>query len=261
MISHNSGEPLRGRRIVLTRPTGQNERLAQLIAAAGGETIAFPAIAILDAADAAPIAAAADRLHLYDFAVFVSPNAVAKALRAIQERRTWPANVRAVAVGPGSAQALAQHGVSNAIVPEERFDSEGLLDLPAFVDVAEKRIIVFRGEGGRDLLGETLHARGARVDYIACYRRAHPTADAKPLLDAWSRGEVDAVTITSSEGLRNLFDLVGEAGAASLRRTPVFAPHARIAATARALGCQRVVETPAGDDGIVAGLAGFWAKM
>ena len=89
--------------------------------------------------------------------------------------------------------------------------------------------MIFRGDGGRELLGDTLRARGATVDYVECYRRARPAADAGPLVRALERGEIDAVVVSSSEGLRNLFDMVGEAGRQRLQRTPLFAPHARIA--------------------------------
>ena len=112
--------------------------------------------------------------------------------------------------------------------------------------VAGKRVVIFRGEGGRELLGDTLRERGATVDYVACYRRARPKRDTQPLLRAWDNGEIDAVTVSSSEGVRNLFAMLGERGQRWLKRTPVFAPHARIAANARALGCERVTETAPG---------------
>jgi uroporphyrinogen-III synthase len=252
---------LRGRRIVLTRPAGQNERLADLVRAAGGEPVVFPMLEIRAVDDPRPLAAAADRLETYDLAVFVSPNAVEQAMAVIRSRREWPAGLRAATVGTASEQALARHGVSDVIAPTGRFDSEALLELPALAAVAGWRVVIFRGDGGRELLGDTLRGRGAIVDYVACYRRVRPAADPAPLVRALERGEVDAVAVSSSEGLRNLFDMVGEAGRAPLRRTPLFAPHARIAAAARALGCEQVVETGPGDDGIAAALAAFWAKM
>jgi uroporphyrinogen-III synthase len=255
------GAPLRGCRVVVTRPAGQNERLAALIRAAGGEPIVFPALEIVPLADARLLAAAADRLDSYDLAVFVSPSAVDAALAAIRARRAWPAGLKAATVGPGSAQALRRHGVTDVVVPVDRFDSEGLLARRELADVAGRRIVVFRGAGGRELLGETLRGRGATVDHVECYRRARPNADAGPLVRAWQRGEVDAVTVSSSEGLQNLFDLVGAAGQEHLQRTALFVPHARIAAAAHALGCRRVIETAPGDDGIAAALAAFWERM
>lgn len=249
---------LAGRRIVITRPAGQNERLAEMIRAAGGEPIVFPVIEILDLEDTRALAAAADRLDGYQLAVFISPNAVDKAMNVIRARREWPASVRAATMGRASERALARHGVADVIAPSGRFDSEALLDLPALANVAGWRVVIFRGDGGRELLGDTLRERGATVDYVACYRRVRPDADVGPLLERWGRGEIDAVAVSSSEGLRNLYDLVGTPGQAWLKRTPLFAPHARIAENARALGCERVIETGPADDGIFAALAAFW---
>lgn len=259
MTGAGPGGKLRGRRIAITRPAGQNERLAELIRAEGGEPIVFPVLEILDPADVRPLAAAADRLDGYDLAVFVSPSAVEKAMHVIRARREWPAGLKAATVGRGSEQALRRYGVAEVIVPAERFDSEALLDCRELADVAGRRIVVFRGDGGRELLGDTLRQRGATVDYVECYRRVRPSADV--LRGAWDRGEVDAVTISSSEGLRNLFEMLDEPGRQRLKRTALFAPHARIAASARALGCERVIETAAGDAGLAAALAAFWEKM
>jgi len=261
MTAAAPGGRLGGRRIVVTRPAGQNERLAALIRAEGGEPIAFPALEILDPADVRPLAAAIDRLDHYDLAVFVSPSAVEKSMPLIRVRRGWPAGLKAATVGRGSEQALRRYGVAEVIVPVDRFDSEALLDRPELADVAGRRIVVFRGDGGRELLGDTLRSRGATVDYVECYRRGRPNADVSPLLRAWERGEVDAVTISSREGLRNLFDLLGEGGQRQLQRTALFAPHPRIAEHARSLGCQRVIETAPGDEGIAAALAAFWERI
>jgi uroporphyrinogen-III synthase len=252
---------LAGRRVLVTRPAGQTAHLAELIRAAGGEPVLFPALEILDVEDLQPLVALIGRLDAYDLAVFVSANAVDKALDLVQTRRTWPAALRVATVGRGSERALHRHGFAAVIAPDERFDSEGLLDLPELKQVAGKRVLIFRGDGGRDLLGDTLAARGAIVEYAECYRRGRPRADPAPLLALWERRQLDAVTVTSSEGLANLHELLGEAGRRWLLLTPLFAPHERIAAAARALGAQSVVLTDPGDAGLVAGLAVFFAKV
>lgn len=248
---------LAGRRIVVTRPAGQNEGLAEMIRAEGGEPIVFPVLEILDLEDTRTLVAAADRLDAYDLAVFISPNAVDKALNVIRARREWPQRLRAATIGRASEKALARYGVTNAIAPSGRFDSEALLALPQLADVQGWRVVVFRGDGGRELLGDTLRERGATVEYIECYRRVRPIADVEPLLKRWGRGEIDAVTVSSSEGLRNLYDMLGKLGQAWLKRTPLLAPHARIAENARALGCEQVVETGPADEGLCAGLVAF----
>jgi len=248
---------LAGRRIVVTRPAGQNEGLAEMIRAEGGEPIVFPVLEILDLEDTRALVAAADRLEAYDLAVFISPNAVDKALNVIGARREWPERLRAATIGRASEKALARYGVTNVIAPSGRFDSEALLALPQLVDVRGWRVVVFRGDGGRELLGDTLRSRGATVEYVECYRRVRPNADVEPLLKRWGRGEIDAVTVSSSEGLRNLYDMLGKLGQAWLKRTPLLAPHARIAENARALGCERVIETGPADEGLCAGLVAF----
>ncbi len=252
---------LAGRRVVVTRPAGQSTHLAALVRTAGGEPVLFPALEILDAVDLRPVLALVDRLDAFDLAIFVSANAVDKALALVRARRAWPAGLRVATVGRGSERALQRHGFGAVIAPRARFDSEALLDLPELKNAAGKRVVIFRGDTGRELLGDTLVARGAAVEYAECYRRGRPEADAAPLFALWERHELDAFTVTSSEGLANLHDMLGEAGRQCLQQTPLFAPHERIAAAARALGVRTVVLTGPGDEGLVAGLAAFFATV
>jgi uroporphyrinogen-III synthase len=202
-----------------------------------------------------------DRLDAFDWAIFVSPNAVHKALTAITLRRSLPPSLKFAAVGRGTVKALAKFGLNEVAAPA-RFDSEALLELEPMQNVAAKWVAIFRGVGGRDTLADALKARGARVEYAECYRRVVPASDPAPLLAAWNEGGLDAIVVTSSEGVRNLGVLVGAQGRDSLMKTPVFAPHARIARTARELGIATVVETAQGDDGLLAGLqAWFEARI
>ena len=250
--------PLAGRHVVVTRPEAQAASLCRAIEAAGGVPVPFPVLAIFDLEDTAPLAALAQRLGDYDLAVFVSANAIDKALSVILAERPWPAGLKAAVMGKSSERAIARFGITGVIAPTERFDSEALLALPALADMAGKKVIVFRGDAGRELLGDTLQQRGARLDYIACYRRGRPERSPAPLLELWAQHELDAVTLTSSEGLRNLADMLDESGLAQLAATPVFVPHQRIAEEARRLGLRHVISTPPGDDGLVAGLIDFF---
>lgn len=244
------GGPLAGRGIVVTRPVAQAGPLAGMIRAAGGTPIIFPVLEILDTADIQPLVDAIDRLDSFYLAIFISPNAVLRAMNQIAARRAWPVGLRAAAIGKGSVKELKRFGIVKVIAPTRVYDSERLLELPQLQAVTGQRIVIFRGEGGRELLGDTLAARGASVEYVECYRRARPRADAAPLLRAWARNEVHAVLVTSSEGLRNLFEMIGKLGQSWLRRTPLLVPHPRIAAAARELGCTNIVESAPGDDGL-----------
>jgi len=253
--------PLAGRRVVVTRPAGQTAHMEALIRAAGGEPVVFPALEIFDVADLQPVLALIDRLDAFDLAIFISANAVNKALALVRARRVWPAGLRVATVGRGSERELRRGGFAAVIAPSERFDSEALLDQPELKGVQGKRVVIFRGEGGRDLLGDTLSERGAVVEYAECYRRGRPQADVAPLLALAARRELDAITVTSNEGLANLHDMLDQAGSRWFKQTPLFAPHERIAAAARALGVQTVVLTAPGDEGLVAGLIEFFAKV
>ena len=256
-----SSTALAGRRVVVTRPAGQAAHLAALIRAAGGEALLYPVLEIFPIGESAQLRALIEHLETFDLAIFVSANAVNSALALVRARRPWPPALRVATVGRGSERELERHGFAGVIAPRERFDSEGLLALPELARMQGRRVVIFRGEGGRELLGETLAGRGATVEYAECYRRGRPDADPAPLLDRYARQELDAFTVTSSEGLANLHAMLGEAGRQCLQHTPLFAPHERIAAAARALNVRTVVLTGPGDEGLVAGLTGFFAKV
>lgn len=246
--------PLAGRGILITRPAHQAGPLAALIHAAGGRPVIFPALEILDPVDPQPLLDAIERLESYDLAIFISPNAVMRVMERMAGRRTWPAGLRVAAIGKGGAGELERHGIREVIAPQRSFDSEHLLEMPQLQAVSGQRVLLLRGDGGRELLGDTLAARGAQVDYIACYRRARPQADPAPLLQAWVQGGIQATVVTSSEGLRNLFAMLGKPGESLLQHTLLLVPHPRIAAVARELGCREVIETEPGDDGLMEAL-------
>lgn len=156
------------------------------LAAQGATPIHFAAIEIAEPRDVAGLKALIERLPTFDWAIFISPNAVSRALQLMQGwGHEWPPAVRMAAIGRGSARELKKLGFANILVPEGRFDSESLLSLPPMQHIAGQSVVVFRGEGGRELLGDTLKAQGARVEYGECYRRVAPTADVSGLLRTW----------------------------------------------------------------------------
>jgi uroporphyrinogen-III synthase len=236
-----ASDPLRGRAILVTRPREQAQRLARLIEQAGGRAHLLPAIEIEDV----PPPAALGRLQEFDLAIFVSPTAVAKVMPHV---RTVP---RVAAVGAGTRRELEKRGLVNVIAPTTGADSEALLAVPELQNVAGKRIAILRGDGGRALLGDTLAARGARVEHVTCYRRLPPVAPARP----WQPGELAAITVSSGQGLANLFEVLAPE---LLRSTPLFVPHARIAEQARALAVREVVLAGHSDEEMLDALMAYW---
>jgi uroporphyrinogen-III synthase len=251
--------PLAGRAIVVTRPERQAAGLAALIESAGGRALRFPVIAI-ELLRSAELDAVLDRLASCDIAVFISRNAVEQGLARVRERHGWPPGVRAAAIGAGTRRALEAEGFAGVIAPEGPADSEALLAEPALGAVAGKRVVIFRGAGGRETLAETLRSRGAVVDYAECYRRVAPATDLRPLVEDWSRGAVHAVAVSSGEGLANLAGLLGESGRRLLCATPLFVPHARVAEQARSLGIAEVVVCGAADEEVLAALVAYFGR-
>jgi uroporphyrinogen-III synthase len=248
-----------GINVLVTRPAHQAGFLADGIRAIGGNPILFPVLEITDVKDTSSLVALISRLQEFDLAIFVSPNAVNKAMCLINRYGPLPPNLKIAAVGKGSADALKQFGVSQIISPAERFDSEALLELQELQHVTGQRIVIFRGNGGRQLLGDTLIQRGAVIEYAECYYRGKPNVDTTSLLTSWSQGKINAVIITSSEGLHNLFDIIGQLGQQLLKSTPVFTTHERIVQTAKNLGLGNVVKTiAAGDKGLLQGLQDYF---
>ena len=119
--------PLGGRGILVTRPARQAGGIARRIAAIGGTPVIFPAIVILPPADPAPLARAQASLPSYDYAIFVSANAVEY---GVPDPVQWPRRLVAVTPGPGTAEALAAAGIAGARIPATTYDSEGMLALP-----------------------------------------------------------------------------------------------------------------------------------
>lgn len=248
---------LHGVTVVVTRPEHQAGNLRDLIEAAGGKVILFPTLAIAPPQNLPAVLSVLQRLAHFDLAVFISPNAVDYGLRYAAQVGGLPSQLQIAAVGAGTARALQAAGHPPTLVPEHDFNSEALLALAALQQVAGKKVVIFRGEGGREHLADILRSRGAQVEYVQVYRREKPPVDRAVLLEAWARNGISAIVVTSNESLQNLYDMVGSEGQVYLRDTQLVLVSQRAVELARRLGVQRapVVAERAGDDAIVAILA------
>lgn len=244
---------LTGLRVLVTRPSHQAEHLANLVEAHGGQALCVPTIEILPPHDTTTLVARVGRLREFDIAIFVSANAVQKGMELVAAcHGSFPENVVVVCVGLGSVRELQRFEVP-AIVPTTRFDSEGVLALTELQQVRDKGIIIFRGEGGRELLGKALMQRGARVEYAECYRRAKPSRASTRVLQDWKNAKIDIVTATSIDGLRNLFELAGDKQRKALIHTPIVVISQRMADACHELGFETdiLAAAQASDEAIV----------
>jgi uroporphyrinogen-III synthase len=243
-------EPLQGRFIAVTRPPEQAKKLIALIEQAGGQVIPYPLIMLSALDDYSLFAAQLDKLADYDWAIFISSNAVQYGMpRLLQRWAPVPGTLRFAAIGPATAAELKKFGIGDTLTPDNRYDSESLLVLPEMHNVASRKIMIFRGVGGREILGDTLKQRGAHVEFAECYRRTNPQTDIRALQTHWQKDELDAIVVTSSEAMRHLLQL----GAASdwLSSIPLCVNHERVAELPRQHGMRVVVASAPGDEGML----------
>lgn len=256
-------QALEGLGVLVTRPAAQADALCAALHDAGARIHRLPALLIEPLGQAAGHRAAAGPLDHYQFVVFVSVNAVLHGACLLEGG--LPSTTRLLAVGPATAQALAASGHAVDLPPAGHYDSESLLALDCLQHVQGKRVLVVRGEGGREHLAQSLRARGATVGYADVYRRVLPPTT--PLLvaqvaaaeQALRRRELQVVTATSSELLDNTVRLFPEP--ACLATVAWLAGSRRIGQRVRELGFAGdliVAERP-DDAGLVAALL-FWRR-
>jgi uroporphyrinogen-III synthase len=227
------GHELRGIVALVTRPAGQGAALASAIRAAGGEALECPLLDILPLPlEAATLARLLDESST---AIFISTNAVAAALAAVREAGlVWPPGLRALAVGSATRDALIRAGIAAEAGEGTAMNSEELLAHTALAQVEGQQILIFKGEGGRELLAEALRARGARVEECALYRRSLPDGAATLLETLLDSHRVNTFLASSGETLAHLLGLLGRMPAGKVPAEACFVvPGERVAAEAR----------------------------
>ena len=235
---------LTGIGIAITRPIDQAKKLVKLIENAGGLPILFPLIAITPLNDYSEFEAVINEIDGFDWAIFISSNAVQNGMPRLVKHGI-PANLKFAAIGPVTASELNTFGIKQVLTPQNRFDSEALLALSEMQNMQGKKIMLFRGIGGRDVLGDTLKSRGAQVTFAECYQRVNPQTNCDLLAQLYSEKKLHGIVVTSSEAMRYLLDLTGNSD--WLKQVILFVNHARIAENPIQLGLKVAIADTSGD--------------
>jgi uroporphyrinogen-III synthase len=193
---------------------------------------------------------------MVDLAIFVSPTAVRLGVPPLIEKFGSLDGMRLAAVGRSTAVELEKFGLTDVIVPDSSSGGEALAGCPQLGRMANRTVLVVRGEGGNDALETILRERGATVSFLECYRRCLPAADFGAVEPLLRDGRIGAWMATSGEILDNLLHLAGE-NAALLRNTPLFVNHPKVAVRAFSQAVKVIFVTAGGDAGLSAGL-GTW---
>jgi uroporphyrinogen-III synthase len=219
---------------VLTRPAGRNEALSQRLAQAGWEVTIAPALQIELPARAAyaRVPHPAD----YDLIVFVSANAVAGYARQLAQQQVWPSSTVAACVGLTTAQSIREtFGQAVQVLHPAEFDTQDSESLWRVVTAAAKmpqRVLILRGQDGRDWLAEQFMARGLSVEiHVAyCRERATWTPASQTRFSTWAKNDFQPVwLLTSPHGIESVMDQLRQSSSLDwAARCSFIVTHARL---------------------------------
>lgn len=244
---------LKGFGIAITRPVAQARKLSALIRDNGGTPISFPLIDIVPLKNYRAFDNTIQTLETSDWAIFISSNAVQNGMpRVLAQFHALPPQLKFAAIGPVTAAELTQMGAPSVLIPKNRFDSESLLSLPEMQMMQGKQVMIFRGIGGREVLADTLKARGAQVTFAECYQRINPQSDCLQLEQLWQNNQCHAIVITSSEAMRYLLAMTNNGSDDWIRNMQICVNHARIAEEALSVGLQVTIADAPGDPAMFA---------
>ena len=240
MINPNS---LSGLTVLITRPSNQVESLRRAIESGGAKVLSLPLIEIRALNDAQAIQDLKDKvlqLDCYQSLIFVSNNAVSFGGEVINNY--WPQlplGVDIIAVGPTTAEAASERFACEVIQPTSGMTSEDILRLPQLQDVSEKKIGIVRGQGGRELLADTLRERGAIVDYLEAYSRTPIDYTSADFCNRLLEAGVNVLTVSSGESLDRLTHLLVD-NRKKLQQLNLLVPSQRVGRQAENAGYQQV---------------------
>ncbi|AWF79562.1 uroporphyrinogen-III synthase [Microbulbifer sp. A4B17] len=228
---------LQGKRILSTRPTQQADNWCALLRSLGAQVDNIPMLGIEPIEEQAAIQALKNSILDFDqidVAIFVSQNAVRFGVDWLEDY--WPQlpqGPRFLAIGAATANALKNRGIA-CEQNGNTMNSEELLRLPWLQQLDGQRVLIFRGVGGRPLIGETLSERGARIAYCELYQRVLPPEAASTL--AGYKFQPDVISVHSGETLDNLVACIHQIGRSALFQATLICPSKRVAIQAKGLG-------------------------
>ncbi|MCL1075973.1 uroporphyrinogen-III synthase [Shewanella dokdonensis] len=223
-------------KVLLTRPQGRNQSMEDALHQQGIAFMTTPLLAVEPLNDQQGLA----QLHDADIVIFISTNAVEFANQLVGNH--WPADKHYLAVGEATCQAVKDLGIEVQSAPTESQQTEGLLTLALLQpdQVTQRHILIIRGQGGREDLGDVLRQRGAQLDYWEVYRRVCPAYNAQQLLQSWQAFGIDTILITSGDILKNLLKLLPKEYFPWLRACHIIVPSTRVERQALAAGLSHV---------------------
>lgn len=237
--------------ILVTRPEKQAHLLCDLIALEGGKPIRFPVLEITQVEDTMTIKKILNELANYTWVIFVSLNAVNFALQAKNGKISGFSHTKFAAIGEATAKAMQSAGLCVDLLPETGASSEALLSMPQLQQLQGQVCLIVRGQGGHELLADSLRQRGAEVEYLEVYKRIRPESDASFIINLVNKKKLHRIVITSGEALKNLAYMLGNDMLPKLINIPLIVVSGRIQQLAQEIGFNTIVVTDKPSDNAI----------
>ncbi|POA29521.1 MULTISPECIES: uroporphyrinogen-III synthase [unclassified Pseudomonas] len=232
-----------GWRLLLTRPVDDSAMLTDILAEKGIFSSSLPLLEIEPTPVSETMREVIQGMDRYCAVIVVSKPAARIGVDLLDRYCSQSLRLKWFSVGAATAQILQDHGLDVSF-PVEGDDSEALLELTPLREAIARpdaRVLIMRGEGGRELLAERLREQGASVDYLELYRRGLPRYAEGALPERIQAERLNGVVVSSGQGFEHLRQLAGSAWP-ELARLPLFVPSPRVAEMALAAGAQTVVD-------------------
>jgi uroporphyrinogen-III synthase len=229
---------LQNKKILLTRPGGVSDFLRDSIDNAGGQSLYIPSMSITALEDDSLSKQLLGKIADFDILIFVSRNAVKYAHSSLAELSCRVLSKVVIAIGLGTRSELLLLGISDVRAVDSNNGSAALLNMTELSskNLTNKKIMILRGVGGRELLNTELTKRGAKVNYVELYRRAKPQVSASTISNIWLEKKPNVVFITSAEGLENLLEMSKGEERSRFLNTPLVVISPRLKAVAKSAG-------------------------
>ncbi|MDN3608759.1 uroporphyrinogen-III synthase [Vibrio ostreicida] len=223
--------------VLVTRPDSQGDSLCQQLNQLGIRAFHHP---LIDIKPGKSLPGLANKIHHYDFIIAVSQHAVTISQQELATN--WPKSATYLAIGQKTAHILGKLSQQKVHYPDVS-DSEHLLDLNILKHVKNKKVVILRGNGGRELISDTLNARGAQVSYLEVYQRTNVAFDSDRLVPYWKDNNIQKLVITSSDQLRYFVSQLTTEQSDWVFRLHLYVPSQRIAQHAHSLGFVHITNT------------------
>ncbi|MDO5054727.1 uroporphyrinogen-III synthase [Pasteurella oralis] len=235
--------------VLVTRPDERGAQLAEMLIQAGVFAIHLPLFTIEAGRELNALPHKFSQLKAGDYVFAVSKHAVDYATQTFKNTGfSWRHELLYFAVGQRTAEYFASQIEHAIFYPQQQETSEGLLELALMQDIADKHILILRGNGGREYFSEQAQLRGAKVDTLECYQRVPIEYNNAEQMSICKRAGIQRIVATSAEILHYLVDFVPESEHNWLKSCQLVTVSQRLANLAHNLGWQDIVVSPRADN-------------